>query len=122
MIDGCKSFVVISDDLKHDKFAVWSMLKRVIQHLKEVHGIEKIKIFSDGCAAQFKNRYTLRNISYFKYDFQVEAEWSFFASSHGKGAVDAIGGTVKRNVWRCQGKKNLSGQRQFILSGIYPMD
>ncbi|CAB3984000.1 Hypothetical predicted protein [Paramuricea clavata] len=25
--------------------------------------------------------------------------WHFFATSHGKGAVDGIGGTVKRNVW-----------------------
>ena len=27
-------------------------------------------------------------------------EWNFFATSHGKGAVDGIGGSVKRMVWR----------------------
>ncbi|KAJ2950915.1 hypothetical protein O0L34_g5284 [Tuta absoluta] len=26
-------------------------------------------------------------------------EWNFFAASHGKGAVDGIGGSVKRSVW-----------------------
>ena len=26
--------------------------------------------------------------------------WSFFATFHGKGAVDGIGGMVKRSVWR----------------------
>jgi len=30
MKDGLKSLVVISDDLSHDKFVVWSMLKNVI--------------------------------------------------------------------------------------------
>ncbi len=27
-------------------------------------------------------------------------KWNFFATSHGKGAVDGLGGTVKRSVWR----------------------
>ena len=26
--------------------------------------------------------------------------WDFFATSHGKEAVDGIGGTVKQTVWR----------------------
>ena len=26
--------------------------------------------------------------------------WNFFATSHGKGVVGGIGGTVKRGVWR----------------------
>ena len=29
-------------------------------------------------------------------DFNVEAEWHFFATAHGKGPCDGIGGTVKR--------------------------
>ena len=35
-----------------------------------------------------------------KKDFCIEAEWHFFATSHGKGACDGIGGCVKRNVYR----------------------
>ena len=31
-----------------------------------------------------------------KSDFKVDAEWNFFATSHGKSACDGIGGTVKR--------------------------
>ena len=27
-------------------------------------------------------------------------KWNFFATSHGKGVVDGVGGTVKRAVWR----------------------
>lgn len=29
----------------------------------------------------------------------INLTWSFFATSHGKGAVDGIGGTIKRCVW-----------------------
>ena len=27
-------------------------------------------------------------------------EWNFSATSHGKGVVDGLSGTVKRSVWR----------------------
>ena len=96
----CKSFVIVSDDLDHDKHAVWSMLKVILKRLTDIRPIETVVIFSDGCAAQFKNRYTMANLCFADEDFGVTVEWAFFASSHGKGSVDAIGGTVKRSVWR----------------------
>ena len=57
--NSCKSFVVVSDDLSHDKVSMWVMLRAVVRHLKAEHSITQIKLFSDGCAVQFKNRYTL---------------------------------------------------------------
>jgi len=97
---GCQSYAVVSDDLDLDKYAVWAMLKIILENLKQAHPIETVTVFSDGCAAQFKNRYTMANLCYMKEDFGVCGEWVFFATSHGKGSVDAIGGTVKRSVWR----------------------
>lgn len=48
------------------------------------------------------------NICFMKEDFDVNGEWAFFATSHGKGSVDAIGGTVKRSVWRMvKARKNI---------------
>ena len=58
--------------------------------------IEKVIYFSDGCAAQYKNRKNLFNLCQHKTEFGIEAEWNFFATSHGKSPCDAIGGTVKR--------------------------
>jgi len=98
--NGCKSFAVVSDDLNHDKVAVWAMLRAVVGYLKKEHSITHVKFFSDGCAAQFKNRYTLMNLCFMEEDYGVTGTWAFFASSHGKGSVDAVGGTVKRSVWR----------------------
>lgn len=32
-------------------------------------------------------------------DTKLSLEWNFFASSHGKGAVDGVGAIIKRQVW-----------------------
>ena len=41
---------------------------------------------------------TISLISHHEDDFGLAAEWNFFATSHGKGVCDGIGGTVKRPV------------------------
>ena len=56
----------------------------------------KIYYFSDGAAAQYKNRKNFINLCYHEEDFHIEAQWHFSATSHGKGASDGVGGTVKR--------------------------
>lgn len=42
----------------------------------------------------------MANLCFFKQEFNLQFEWNFFAACHGKGAVDGIGGTIKRLVWR----------------------
>ena len=37
----------------------------------------------------------LADLSAHAQNFQLEAEWHFFASCHGKSACDGIGGTIK---------------------------
>lgn len=91
-----KSFVAISDCNQHDVIAVHLFQTRLINFLKASHQLNKIFYFSDGCAAQYKNRNNFINLCHHFYDFNVEAEWHFFATSHGKGPCDGIGGTVKR--------------------------
>lgn len=91
----------MSDNLNHDKYSVYANIKKIVgELLKKFPAIVKIKIFSDGCAAQFKNKYTLSMLCFLQEDFGlIHGEWLFFATSHGKGAVDGIGGLVKRFVW-----------------------
>lgn len=52
--------------------------------------------FSDGAAGQYKNKKNFVNVLNHENDFGVPAEWHFFATSHGKGPCDGIGGTIKR--------------------------
>ena len=56
---------------------------------------KKVYYFSDGARSQYKNRFNLLNVVYNEKGFGIKAEWHFFATAHGKGACDGIGGCVK---------------------------
>ena len=92
------SYVVISDCLHHDTVAVHLFQKGFIEFLKDKFASSPLKIFyfSDGAASQYKNRKNFINLCYHIEDFSVPAEWHFSATSHGKGACDGVGGTIKR--------------------------
>ena len=45
-------------------------------------------------------KYNFINLALHEKDFGITAEWNFFANSHGKGACDGIGGTVKRHAYK----------------------
>ena len=94
---GVHSMVIASDYLQHDKYAVNVFLRRILIFKwldDEVRHFEKIVMFSDGAASQFKQRYLLCSLTLFSRPIV----WNFFCTSHGKGPVDGIGGTAKRVV------------------------
>ena len=73
----------------------------IFRHLKSAHEeINTINIFSDGPSSQFKQKYLFSNLWSWEEEHDAILKWNFFATSHGKGVVDGIGGTVKRAVWR----------------------
>lgn len=61
-----------------------------------ITNVSKIFYFSDGASAQYKNKKNFVNLTFHVEDFGIPAEWHFFATSHGKGPCDGLGGTVKR--------------------------
>lgn len=111
-----KSFVAISECNQHDVIAVNLFQTRLIEFLKLSHQITKIFYFSDGCAGQYKNRKNFLNLSYHQEDFKVDAEWHFFATSHGKGPCDGIGGSVKRLASRASLQR--TGNDDHILDAF----
>ena len=50
--------------------------------MEQLHSIRIVKKFINLCNHEA--------------DFGIQAEWHFSATSHGKGASDRVGGTVKR--------------------------
>lgn len=95
------SYAVISDDRTHSKFSVWTFMSTILKELKtKLTQVNHYYIFTDNCAGQLKNKFSLSNICFFEKDFDVQVEWNFFASSHGKGAMDRVGGVVKRTAWQ----------------------
>lgn len=108
-----KSIVFVSDELDHEKNSVCVFIHELLSKLVAKHGITKVDIFSDGPSSQFKNQFVLNYLPIIKKQLNLDYLcWNFFATSHGKGAVDGIGGTVKRNVWM----ETLS--RQAVVSSL----
>ena len=100
--DIVESYVVISDDMVHGKYQVATFLDKIIKDLKKAYpDVESVSFFSDGAASQFKQRFLFHNYYLLRsrLDYGLKTTWNFFAMWHGKGAVDGIGGNVKRLVW-----------------------
>jgi hypothetical protein len=94
------SFALPSLDVTHDKVVVDAALEIILNHIVTVlPNIKVVDCFSDGAASQFKQRFHFRNLVHIANERNIHLSWHFFATSHGKGVVDGIGGTVKRLVW-----------------------
>ena len=74
-----------------------------------------ITFFSDGAGSQFKQRYLFRNLTRLSIDHNLNLSWNYFATSHGKGVVDAIGGVTKRLVYQeIMTKKQCTNAGDFV--------
>ena len=112
-----QSYCFLSADTKHTTTMVYCFLEQLIMDIK-AHWpkVTKLHYFTDGCAAQYKNKYNFINICHHMNDFNLSCEWHFFATSHGKNACDGIGGTVKRATARA------SLQRAMDKQILTPLD
>jgi hypothetical protein len=92
---------IISDERRHDTETVFAFQKSFLDwFLKEYPTIKAIEYWSDGCAGQYKNFKNFTNLNHHAEDFGVPASWHFFATSHGKGAVDGISAAIKASARR----------------------
>lgn len=66
------------------------MAKEAVPNLSLIHYV------TDGAASQYKNKLNFHYLAHHHKDFKVKANWVFHSTSHGKGAHDGVGGTVKR--------------------------
>lgn len=62
--------------------------------------VDTIHYWSDGPSIQLKNKFNFTNLLFHEYDRHASADWNFFATSHGNGENDGVGGDVKKAVWR----------------------
>ena len=105
------SLCFISDDNTHDTSFIHHVQSLLVNYIKESYShIRKMIYFSDGCGGQYKNYKNFLNLCFHKEDFGVEAEWVFFATSHGKSPCDGIGGAVKRHAAKRSLQRPLNNQ------------
>ena len=57
-----------------------------------------VKVWSDGPNNHFKNKYVMGSLDKSLRKHKVQMTWNFSATSYGKGPVDRVGATVKREA------------------------
>ena len=72
--------------------------------------IQNLFYFSDGCGGQYKNYKNFMNLFLHKQDFRLDADWIFFATSHGKSSCDMIGGSVKCHAAKRSLQRTMNNQ------------
>ena len=60
--------------------------------------MDKIFYFSDNCAEHYKNSKKFINLSHYQQDFNMDAECTFFVTSHSKSPCDVVGGFFKSYI------------------------
>lgn len=102
-----KSCIFISESKKHNTSAVFTIQSQLIPFIKKtVPKLRRIIYISDGAKQHFKNRFQICNLKNHKKDFEVNAEWHFSATAHGKCACDGLGACFKREAYRASLKAN----------------
>ena len=103
-------FMCISRDLSHDAHAVHTYTKLAIQHLRDQGTpVEKLYIFSDNCANQYKSRLPFELLQY----YGIPAEHHYFGAGHGKSAADGFVGRIKRLI-----EQNVRAGRAYIQDAL----
>ena len=99
---AASSFVVVSDYMHHDKLMTTIAIVKIMKELLVKYpNINMLNLFSDGASQHFKQRYFFNAVTMLPIILgleQLKIVYDFFATSHGKGAVDGIGGSAKRGV------------------------
>ena len=91
---------VISDDVIQDNGSVHKVQELLNNYITNDLG-QQVTImheFTDGCAAQYKSRLCLGDLSCCIADFGYKMQHNFFETSHANGEQDAAGSHVKQKV------------------------
>ncbi|CAH1119454.1 unnamed protein product [Phaedon cochleariae] len=98
-----ESFCTFSKNLRHDPIAIIAHLLPLVRTIrKKMPSLKRVHFCSDGPSTQYKNKSMFYLIgSKLAEILEVnEISWNYFESGHGKGAVDGVGGCLKRSADR----------------------
>ena len=90
----CHLYVL--DNYKEGKDAIFACLK---EFYVKTRTFPEEHVFSDGWSSEFKNKYLMKFIETLGKRHLIEKfHWNFFATGHGQGIADGIGGEAKSLV------------------------
>lgn len=96
--DECQTYLICSDSPDKGKNTIYAFVKKLYQTIPKDESIQIETIFTDGPSSEFKNKYMLKVLNGLSNLYGKPFEWKYFATSHGKGVVDGIGGRAKSLV------------------------
>ena len=95
------SYVIASDYREHEKTVVAAFTSQIMDVIKsEMSTVEVVDVWTDGPSSQYKNKYIFALLFRLQEHHGMQIQWNYFATSHGKGPNDALGGNVKRMAHR----------------------
>lgn len=112
----CQTYLICSDTSHKDKDTIFVFIEFLYEEIfrSSENGDIKTKkevIWSDGPASEFKNKFMTKVLCYLSKKYpELQFSWKYFATAHGKGVVDGVGGNVKRLVRQkmmSQGEKHI---------------
>ena len=96
--DKWKSYAVVTSSDKYKSTVRVCMLKILKDFVSknDISTVDKLIIWSDGPSSEFKNKFCTGKLLFELSNVVKKVSyWKYFATSHGKGVCDGIGGTLK---------------------------
>lgn len=101
----CSSFIICSDAKDKGKDTVCALILTLYETLfpsdsSDCTSQDEVTeiIYSDGPSSEFKNKYMVKLLRLLSEKYNKNFIWKYFATLHGKGVVDGIGGSAKSLV------------------------
>ena len=113
----CESFCLASQSSDKGKCATYTYLMKLIETIKDKDLGNCLVLYSDG-PSEFKNKFLQRILLDIGKRLKINVSWKFFATSHGKGVVDGIGGSAKA----CVRARIMSKDEKVVVQKLFISD
>ena len=92
----CKTFLCITDSPEKGKDTIYAFVTKICEIMKSSFDLgDYFTFFTDGPSSEFKNKFMAKMLGDISIKLNLPVKWQYFATSHGKGVVDGIGGNAK---------------------------
>ena len=106
--------MIVTDSNDKYKDTVYCFLSKLFEQFQSKDLGTYISLFTDGPSSEFKNKYCVEMLKLLGQKHSIDTRWQYFATSHGKGVVDGIGGSAKAGVRR----KVMSKGGQCVIQSV----
>ena len=116
-----KSFLIVTDSQDKGKNSVFTFIMQFVDEIKFQPG-EELIVYPDGPSSEYKNKFITGKLLFLLSDkLKGNAQWKYFATSHGKGVADGTAVAAKARVHeqiRSRGPAAIVVQNSFDFANI----